>query len=282
MPQLRINPLASGRILALASLTLLAACGSTPPSNISLPTGGAPAGAASGSAPQTTSSATVGDVRTQRIEWKGVKPGCTGECPTIEIDSVAFPDIPRLSEAVDHTLASLTGIDSNLRGQYNTLSEFTQYFWRNAQGRDTTHFKASVCDVVQGVVAVELHTSQYFTGAAHGIPATLFLNWQISSSHALRLDDILIPGRRADYVNVLRDAHQQWLAKNEDAKRDPAAYDRMWPFQETDNIALTREGLLAKYDAYSIAPYSQGEPELLLPWARLRGVIKPEFLVTAN
>lgn len=270
MPQIRTRfPLFPSRLAACASLALLAACGSAPPANISLPAAGSP---------QATASASIGDVKTQRIEWKGVKPGCTGECPTIEIDSVAFPDIPKLSQAVDHILASLTGVDSNLRGQYDTLSEYTQYFWRNAQGRDATLFKASVKDVAQGVVSVELHTNQYFTGAAHGIPATLYLNWQLAGGHLLRLDDLLIPGRRPGYVQALQQAHQKWLAGNEDARRDPAAYNRMWPFQETDNVAVTRDGLVVKYDAYSIAPYSHGEPELLLPWSVLRGVVKPELL----
>lgn len=207
MPQIRTRfPLFPSRLAACASLALLAACGSAPPANISLPAAGSP---------QATASASIGDVKTQRIEWKGVKPGCTGECPTIEIDSVAFPDIPKLSQAVDHILASLTGVDSNLRGQYDTLSEYTQYFWRNAQGRDATLFKASVKDVAQGVVSVELHTSQYFTGAAHGIPATLYLNWQLAGGRLLRLDDLLIPGRRPGYVQALQQAHQKWLAGNE-------------------------------------------------------------------
>ncbi|MEJ2897223.1 RsiV family protein [Bordetella avium] len=266
-------PSSSLRLAACASLAFLAACSSAPPATISLPPG-----ATAQSAPQPGAASSIGEVRTQRIEWKGSKPGCEGECPTIEIDSVAFPDIPRLSLAVDETLASLTGIDSKLRGQYNNLSEFTQYFWRTAQGRDATVFKASVKNVGQGVVSVELHTGQYFTGAAHGIPATVFLNWQLAGGHLLQLDDLLIPGRRAQYVEALRQAHQQWLASNEDAKRDPVAYNRIWPFQSTDNVAFSRDGLVAKYDAYSIAPYSQGEPELLLPWSALQGIIKPEYL----
>ncbi|OZI74757.1 RsiV family protein [Bordetella genomosp. 12] len=274
MPQIPIRFARSApRLAACLGLALLAACSSAPPANISLPAGGAP---------QATGSANIGDVKTQHIEWKGVKPGCTGECPAIEIDSVAFPDIPKLTQAVDHILASLTGVDSKLRGQYNNLTEYTQYFWRNAQGRDNTFFKANVKDVAQGVIAVELHTNQYFTGAAHGIPATLYLNWEIAGGHLLRLDDLLIPGRRPAYVKVLQQAHRKWLAGNEDAKRDPAAYDKMWPFQETDNVAVTRDGLVVKYDAYSIAPYSHGEPELLLPWSELRGVVKPELLVTKS
>lgn len=37
-------------------------------------------------------------------------------------------------------------------------------------------------------------------------------------------------------------------------------------------------GLVVKYDAYTIAPYSHGQPEILIPYERLRGVLRPEFI----
>ena len=52
----------------------------------------------------------------------------------------------------------------------------------------------------------------------------------------------------------------------------------MWPFQENDNYALTRDGMVIKYPAYSIAPYAQGEPEISIPYSELRGILKPELL----
>ncbi|CFP43259.1 lipoprotein [Bordetella pertussis] len=191
---------------------------------------------------------------------------------------MSFPGIPALSELVDRQLAAMTGVDQNLRGRYQTLSEYTQYFWKTAQARDATYFKASVKDVVGDIVAVELGTTQFLTGAAHGIPATHYLNWQRSQGRPLTLDEVLIPSRKAEYVVAMREAHQRWLAANEDAQHDRAAYDRMWPFQETTNFALTRQGLVVKYDAYTIAPYSHGQPEILIPYERLRGVLRPEFI----
>ena len=61
-----------------------------------------------------------------------------GRCPRIEIDSVAFPGIPKLTALVDHVLAYMTGTDAQRRGPYETLSEYTQYFWQTARPRDAT------------------------------------------------------------------------------------------------------------------------------------------------
>ena len=77
---------------------------------------------------------------------------------------------------------------------------------------------------------------------AHGIPATQYLNWERSRGRVMSLDEALIPGRRAEYVAALQRAHAKWLTGNPDAKRDPAAYNKMWPFQESDNFAITRDG----------------------------------------
>jgi len=260
----------SAPVAALAAALALAACSSAPPDTISLPT------------QQQAAATTGGEVRTTPVKWEGSKPGCSGDCPRLTIDSVAFPDIPALTEAVDRSLAAMTGVDANLRGNYRTLAEYREYFWRTAQPRDVTEVRAAVKDVVGDVIGVELHTGQYLTGAAHGIPATHYLNWQRSAGRELTLDDVLIPGRRDQYVQALREAHDAWLARNDDAKRDPATWARLWPFQDTSNYTLTREGLVVKYDAYSIAPYSYGEPELTVPYKALRGVLRPEFLPAAD
>ncbi len=262
------SPASAPRLLLAATLLALAGCGSSPPANITL---ASPADAAA-------TPRSVGDLDVQRIEWSGAKPGCEGDCPRIEIDSVAFPGIPKLTALVDHVLAYMTGTDANRRGPYDTLSEYTRYFWTVARARHATYFKARVKDTVGDIIAIELHTEQFITGAAHGIPATQYLNWERSRGRVMSLEEALIPGRHPQYVEALRRAHAKWLAQNPDAQRDPAAYDKMWPFQESDNFALTREGMVVKYNAYSIAPYSHGEPELTLPYAELRGILKPALL----
>ena len=262
-----IRRIAPAGILSIA--VFLAGCASSTPSNITLPS----------NVPQPAKTdEQVSGLNVEKIQWKGTKPGCKGQCPSIDIDSVGFPDIPKLTALVDHVLAYMTGVDPNRPRPYQSLSEYTQYFWQTAQSRDATIFKASVKDVNSKIIAVELHTGQYLTGAAHGIPATQYLNWQRDRERVLALDEALEPGKHPAFVEALQRAHQTWLTTNEDAQRDRAAYDRMWPFQESDNFALTHAGVVVKYDAYSIAPYSYGEPELTIPYADLKGVLRPEFM----
>jgi hypothetical protein len=246
-------------------LAVLAACGSSPPADISL-------------AGQSSAPAAAGDVRVDSIKWTRTKPGCTGQCPKIDVDSIAFPGIPKLTALVDHVLAYMTGVDRNRPGPYQTLNEYAQYFFQTAQPRDETWFKASVKGTVGDIIAIELQTGQYLTGAAHPIPATQYMNWERSKARVLSLEEAILPGRGPQYVAALKAAHARWLKTNEDAQRDPAGYDKLWPFTPSDNFALTEQGMTVKYNAYTIAPYSYGEPELQIPYKDLVGILRPEFI----
>ncbi len=215
---------------------------------------------------------------TQPIKWERSKPGCKGECPTIKVDSLVFPGNARLTSVVDHGLAYMTGVGDSSAPPYATIAEYQDHFWKTAAPRDSTVFTAKTRYRNRNLTVVELNTWQYMTGMAHGLSATRFLNWDNSAEKLLSLENVLEPGKRDAYVAALRNAHSRWLANNPDARHDPASYSRMWPFQESDNFGFTDQGLVVKYNSYEIAPYSAGQPELLIPYPELAGVLKPAFL----
>jgi hypothetical protein len=245
---------------------LLAACASGP-DNISL----IPAGKI---AAQTEQSG----LATQSIKWEHRKPGCQGECPTIKLDSIAFPSVPILTRLVDHALATMTGVGVSGPAPYDTIAGYENYFWQTASPRDSAVLSAKTRYRNQHLTVIELDTWQYYTGAAHGVSATQFLNWDNTRRRVLGMADVLEPGRHPAYVSALEQAYQDWLAHNPDAQRDPDTYHRIWPFQPSDNFALTDQGMVIKYDSYQIAPYSAGQPELLIPYEALKGILRPEYL----
>jgi len=265
----RMIPVVSVRLaLAIGAASLMTACASGPPDNISL----IPA--------ETAAQTSKVGLFTQDVKWEHKKPGCEGECPTVKLDSIVFPGIARLTELVDHALAVMTGVGSSGAPPYATVEEYEAYFWKTAAPRDSTLLAAKTRYRNKYLTVVELNTWQYYTGAAHGISATQFLNWDNASGKVLGLTHVLEDGKQDAFQAALKEAHAQWLASSPDAMRDPAAYDRLWPFQASSNFAFTDGGLLVKYDSYQIAPYSSGQPELLIPYERLRGILRPEFIPT--
>jgi len=255
----------------LAACALLAACASGPKDNISLIP-----------ADQTAQETRRDGLFTQPLKWRRSKPGCEGQCPQIQVDSLVFPGVPILTQLVDHALAVMTGIGARQPQPYDTIAQYEEYFWQTAAPRDITMFSAKTRYRNRNLTVIELNTGQYITGAAHGVSATQFLNWDNSARKVLGMADILQPGRERQYEQALRDAHARWLARNPDAQDDPQAYDRLWPFQPSDNFALTDAGVVVKYNSYEIAPYSAGQPELTIPYPALRGVLKPAYMPAAS
>ena len=256
------------RLALLAGLSaLLTACASGPKDNISLIP-----------ADQIAAQTSKEGLFTQPVQWEREKPGCKGECPTLKVDSIVFPGVNKLSELVDHALAVMTGVSTSQPQPYDTIAQYEDYFWQTAAPRDSTLLSAKTRYRNKNLTIIELNTWQYYTGAAHGISATQFLNWDNDAGQVLGLANILQPGKHQDYIAALKQAHAQWLSTNPDAQRDPQNYERLWPFQSSDNFALTDVGVVVKYDSYQIAPYSSGQPELVIPYNNLQGILKPQYI----
>lgn len=253
-------------VLPVLALALLTACASRPASDISL----IPV--------QTDAVSSKEGVFVQPVKWARSKPDCKGECPRMEVDSLVFPGMPRLTELVDHALAMMTGMGDERVPPYATIAEFERYFWETAAPRDSVELVARTRYRNRHLTVLELSSGQYFTGAAHGLTATQFLNWDNAASTVLGLEHVLEPGAQPRFESVLAEVHQEWMSRLPEAQDDLAQWQRLWPFQPSSNFAVTDQGIVVKYDPYEIAPYSSGQPELLVPYERLRGILKPEYL----
>lgn len=252
-------------LLALCA-TVLAGCASGPSSNITL-------------IPDATDQVSSRDgLFAQQVKWKRAKPDCRGECPTLEVDTLVFADTPALTRLVDYALAMMTGVNDQGHPPYDDIAGFEDYYWKVAGSRDSVLLVAKLRYRSKFLTVIELDSWQYFTGAAHGIGATQFLNWDNARQGVVPLDHVLAPGGRARFDAALRRAHAQWLATQPDAQADPETWNRLWPFQASDNYAFTDQGMVVKYDTYELAPYSHGQPELLIPYAELDGVLKVDYL----
>ncbi len=217
----------------------------------------------------------------QPIEWSRTKPGCKGQCPELSVDSLVFPGQKQLTELVDHALAVMTGVGEKTMPPYDTIEGFEEYFWQTAGSRDEVMLSARAKYRNRHLTVLELSSGQYYTGAAHGITATQFLNWDNDKNMVLGLQHILAVGAYQDFLQELASAHEAWVENAPEAQENPESWRRMWPFQPSDNFALTDQGVVVKYDSYEIAPYSSGQPELLIPYARLKRILRPEYLPAA-
>lgn len=250
----------------LATALALAGCASGPQDNLSL----IPA--------QLDQQTQQQGLFVQPVKWTAQRPGCTGDCPKLVVDSLAFPGHPRLTELVDHALAAMTWLDAQRPAPYDTVLAYQDYFWKTAGLRDETQLAARTRYRNNRLTVVELNAGQYRTGMAHGMTGSQFLNWDNQTEKALTIDHLLAPGARPAFDEALKKAHAIWLQSHRDAVQSLDTFSRMWPFVSSDNVALTDQGVVVKYQPYEIAPYAWGQPELLIPYPALQGILRPAFL----
>lgn len=201
--------------------------------------------------------------------------GCSGErCPLVNIETQHFPSEPALERLVDERLRRMTqyGPEDALP---ESLESYRRDFLASAEPGWSTWLQAKLRDWHDGMLVVEL-SSYLFQGGAHGMPGRGFINYDMAQDRELKLQDWVVPGREGAFWREAQAAHQRWLEAQE--LGDDAAFQRMWPFQRTANIALLRDRVLLKYDVYSLAPYSYGHPELEIGYDRLEGILRDEYL----
>lgn len=227
--------------------------------------------------PSFTDEVTSADgVFSQPVKWSKKQPDCKGQCASLSVDSLVFPGNRDLTELVDTALATMTGMGDG--PVHPSIDDFADYYWKTAGPRDEVLLVAKTRYRNKDITTLELGSWQYFTGAAHGMSATQFINWDNQRKATITLDQMLQRGAKDAFISALKQAHAQWLTTQEDAIENPEHYRRLWPFQPSDNAGITDKGIVVKYDAYDIAPYSSGQPELLIPYSALRGILQPAYL----
>lgn len=214
----------------------------------------------------------------QRIAWEHTLPGCAGDsCPLVNIDTLKFSEEPQLNTLVEQRLLSMTNTSPDAP-QPASLESFEKDFMQSAEPGWKTYLQAKLIDQHDDVAVIEF-SSYIATGGSHGMPGRSFINYDRETQKVLTLNDILLPNRSGAFWAQVEQAHKRWLAQNQ-LDKDPE-FVKNWPFRETQNIALTHDQFLLKYEVLTLGPYANGHPSLTIPYAQLNGILKPEF-VPAN
>ena len=206
------------------------------------------------------------------------KPDCKGsDCPVIKVKRLSFSGRARFNAFLDQTMATMVQMDSNQAQTFKSFNEFAEYFWQVAKPRDEVVVEASVKRGDEDLVVIQID-SYIFTGGAHGLSTTQYINWLPQTDRLLSLETMLLPNKMPAFQNQLKKQHEVWLRQNREAIQNPTSYKKKWPFIQNDNAALLKEGVAITYDPYSIAPYSFGRPTLIVPYKDLKGILRPELL----
>ena len=127
---------------------------------------------------------------------------------------------------------------------------------------------------VGNVELFEVDSYLYLAGA-HGMPYSEYIMLDSQTKQQIKLDDILVSGKKKQLQAKVYQAYKTWVKQNSD---EAESYEKMWPFELTDNVLLTDEGVSFKYQAYQISPFAYGLPELTIPYSELKGIIAAKYI----
>ncbi len=118
-----------------------------------------------------------------------------------------------------------------------------------------------------------------YTGGAHGIYMTSFLNMNLQTLMPIRLADLFVP----DYEMYLTDLlWNQLMADNNVATHEELeemGYTSTGDLAPTENFYLDTDGITFYYNVYDIAPYVMGPVKITLPYDAVRHLLNDNKLI---
>ena len=131
------------------------------------------------------------------------------------------------------------------------------------------------------LISIEFTVSSYSAGAAHPNSYTEVINFDLKNGKLLKLADLFLPG--AKYLQAVSTYCIQALKKQAKAEGADAMLDEDWiqkgaapDLTNYDNWTIAKKGLAITFDPYQVGPYAAGPQHVLVPYAALKEIIKPD------
>ena len=171
-----------------------------------------------------------------------------------------------VEEVANNSLA--TGLDS-LNGGNKTCGYAAVSFEVKAVPQYFGHY--------HGLEQIMIDFSEY-QGGAHEIPSLRHL-LLTPDGKRLKYDDLLFPDSAEKLQPLLLEA---WNNREEVKLGNGYPKDEESDFPQTDNLLFTAQGLMFHYRHYKIASFAEGDPQLVIPYEKLKGILKDKYLSLPN
>jgi hypothetical protein len=130
------------------------------------------------------------------------------------------------------------------------------------------------------LISIEFTEGDYERGAAHGNTVTTVLNYDVRNGKKLALADLF--NAKANYLGAISaycvKELQDRMKKDKNSMLD-ADMMKSGTSARADNYkawAITKKGLWITFDPYSVAAFAAGPQYVLVPYAALKDLVKPD------
>ena len=101
-----------------------------------------------------------------------------------------------------------------------------------------------------------------YSGGAHGMYSTHFVNVDLDKKAIIRLDDVFTKAQQSKVKALLWEIYQNEYRGDNGERQEPFTVKA--DFYLSDNFYFSKDGIVFVYPPYAIGPYAEGEKELSL------------------
>lgn len=212
----------------------------------------------------------------EAINWQEQQKNCKPEelanksCPTFQFNGITFKHETQLNGLIEQRLLAL------IKTHESSLWELQQNYLARANQGDHLLLKATILEQTPVSVVIELTAKETHTTDIYSPTKIALINYDINTKTDVTLADAIEPDKVLAFWSTAQVVYKQWLEFNQ--LLNNKTYQEDWPFIETHHVVLMSNELILKYDANTLAPYAMGSPVLIIPYNRLEGIIKPQYM----
>ena len=196
-------------------------------------------------------------------------------CIVAKIKYPVFIGQKLLNDTISHQLLIQFGIADK---PDNSLEQLADAFLKS--GRDfRLNTNTEVIRQDSSILIMEL-SGYRFLGGARGYSLTSFINWNTKAGKKIELKDIFIDGYAKNLNSVAEKIFRKQEKLSDSATLKPNYLFPEGNFTLNNNFLITPIGIRFLYNQYEIKPYPAGETNILIPYAEIVSLLRPNTVVT--
>lgn len=128
----------------------------------------------------------------------------------------------------------------------------------------------------RGNIATFIQAWDGYTGGAHGMYSTNYLNVDLTKKTVISLDSLMSKAHQDKAKALLWNIYLEKTRMDaQDEKAEP--FTAKADFELADNFYFSEQGIHFVYPPYALGPYAEGEITLVLPWSDANKLVSNEY-----
>lgn len=203
-------------------------------------------------------------------------------CTVVDIKYPVFKGKPVLNDTIKHKLLTVfmfgekpdTGLNSMAA---NFLKAYTDAKKDDPRSQMFYTLESYVKVIRQDSALLSLEYGGYaYQGGAHGASFTGFINWDGKTDKLVTLDDILVSGYKPQLTKIAEKIFRKDEKLSDTSSLANDYFFTNNKFALNENYSINPGGIRFVYNQYEIKPYAAGQTELIIPYSKIKTLMRPK------